>query len=153
MAIYYLDSSALVKRYVAETGSAWVKSLFGPATTDQTTIADITGAEIVSAISRKLRSGGISGTDATNALRRFRSDYAHDFDLINISGSIIADAMHLAEVHALRGYDAIQLAAARAALRGAQLLGNPMFLVSADSGLNRAAVLEGIAVEDPNTHP
>ncbi len=30
MAAYYLDSSALVKRYVSEIGSGWVLSLFDP---------------------------------------------------------------------------------------------------------------------------
>ena len=28
MALYFLDSSALVKRYISETGSAWVLELF-----------------------------------------------------------------------------------------------------------------------------
>jgi len=31
MAVYFLDSSALVKRYISETGSAWVLGLFDPA--------------------------------------------------------------------------------------------------------------------------
>jgi hypothetical protein len=30
MAFYYVDSSALVKRYILETGSEWVLSLFDP---------------------------------------------------------------------------------------------------------------------------
>jgi uncharacterized protein len=30
MTLYFLDSSALVKRYVNEVGSAWVLSLFNP---------------------------------------------------------------------------------------------------------------------------
>lgn len=31
MADYFFDSSALVKRYVRESGSGWVTSLFDPA--------------------------------------------------------------------------------------------------------------------------
>ena len=30
MSVYFLDSSALVKRYVAEIGSGWVVGLFNP---------------------------------------------------------------------------------------------------------------------------
>ncbi len=30
MADYYLDSSALVKRYVVESGSTWIAGLFEP---------------------------------------------------------------------------------------------------------------------------
>ena len=36
MAAYYLDSSALAKRYVAETGSAWVTDLMNPLTGNHT---------------------------------------------------------------------------------------------------------------------
>ena len=30
MSVYYFDSSAAVKKYVAETGTAWVLGLFKP---------------------------------------------------------------------------------------------------------------------------
>ena len=30
MADFYSDSSALVKRYISETGSAWITGLFDP---------------------------------------------------------------------------------------------------------------------------
>jgi predicted nucleic acid-binding protein len=32
MAAFFLDSSAAVKRYATEAGSAWVSNLFDPAT-------------------------------------------------------------------------------------------------------------------------
>ena len=31
MTIYFVDSSALVKRYISEIGSGWVLNLFDPA--------------------------------------------------------------------------------------------------------------------------
>ena len=39
---YFLDSSALVKRYVAETGTAWVQSIPTPHTRNKLIIACIT---------------------------------------------------------------------------------------------------------------
>ena len=60
--------------------------------------------------------------------------------------------MQLAERKGLRGDDAVQLAAARAAITASRTLGAVVTLVSADLDLNAAAVAEGIAVEDPNTH-
>jgi len=39
MAIYFLDSSALVKRYISETGSNWVYDLFAPSLGNQFFIA------------------------------------------------------------------------------------------------------------------
>lgn len=61
--------------------------------------------------------------------------------------------MRLAERHGVRGYDAVQLAAARATDAVARSVGTPATLVSADLELNAAAAAEGIAVEDPNNHP
>jgi predicted nucleic acid-binding protein len=46
MATYYLDSSALVKRYVAETGSAWLQSIVAPATGHLLLTSRITTVEV-----------------------------------------------------------------------------------------------------------
>jgi len=45
MAIYFLDSSGLVKRYVAEMGTAWVQGMTDAASGNDRFIAQITGAE------------------------------------------------------------------------------------------------------------
>jgi hypothetical protein len=57
MAVYFLDSSALVKRYINETGSAWVLGLFGPTLDYEFFVAAVTGVEIVAAITRRARNG------------------------------------------------------------------------------------------------
>jgi hypothetical protein len=61
--------------------------------------------------------------------------------------------MALAETHALRGYDAVQLAAALNVNSACAAAGAVFTLVSADGELNAAARAEGLAVEDPNLHP
>ncbi|GGA09810.1 type II toxin-antitoxin system VapC family toxin [Okeania sp. KiyG1] len=60
MAIYFLNSSALVKGYISEIGSTWVLGLFNPALDNQIFIAAITQVEIIAAISRRSRGGNIS---------------------------------------------------------------------------------------------
>jgi hypothetical protein len=63
-------------------------------------------------------------------------------------------AMALAHNHILRGYDAVQLAAAMEFSAERVNAGLPaLVFVSADVALNAAAVAEGLAVDDPNTHP
>jgi hypothetical protein len=47
MGAYFLDSSALVKRYAAETGTAWMTSLIDPAAGNVIYVARITGVETV----------------------------------------------------------------------------------------------------------
>lgn len=49
MAVYFVDSSALVKRYINETGSNWVLSLCNPASNNDIVIAAIAGVEIIAA--------------------------------------------------------------------------------------------------------
>ena len=58
MTDYYLDSSALVKRYVVETGSAWVSSLFDFALNNEIFVGAVTSVEIIAAITRRTRRGG-----------------------------------------------------------------------------------------------
>lgn len=153
MAVYFLDSSALVKRYVNETGTAWVLSLVGPTRGPSIYVARITGVEMASAIARQTRNGGLNPADAGTAMSRFRHDLSHEYCVVEINPPLIAAAMRLAETHALRAYDAVQLAATVAVKGWCDSLGLALTLVSADLALNAAATLEGLTVEDPNSHP
>jgi len=152
MALYFFDSSALIKRYVSETGTPWVIGLTDPANVHGIYIARIAGAEVVSALTRRQRGGSITMADLALTLADFRQDFTNGYRIIEITESLIARAMSLAESHALRGYDAVQLAAATALQEERLLLGLPApALISADISLNTAAA-EGLSVEDPNNH-
>lgn len=151
MAVYFVDSSALVKRYITETGSTWILNLFDPALNNDVLIAAITSVEIVAAITRRARGGSISATDATATCNQFRSDLNSEYQVVEVTESIINSAMTLAEAHGLRGYDALQLAA------GCEIntlcIANslpPVTFVSADNELNTAAASEGLIIENPN---
>jgi predicted nucleic acid-binding protein len=153
VAVYFFDSSALVKRYVQERGSAWVRSLMAPQAGHALYVARITAVEVVAAIARRQRGGALTATDAMRALTDFQYDLTHQYRLVEITPLLITEAMRLATTYALRGYDAVQLAAARTieAVRAAHGL-PPLSLVSADDALNTAARAETLTVDDPNTH-
>jgi predicted nucleic acid-binding protein len=53
VASYFFDSSALVKRYATETGSAWVDSLTDPRVGNRVYVAAITHVEVVAAIAQE----------------------------------------------------------------------------------------------------
>lgn len=112
MAALYLDSSSLVKRYIQEVGSAWVSGLMTSTAGNWLYVARISGVEVVFAITRKARTGGIASTDASKALIAFRSDFPANFTVVEVTPALVSEAMHLAETHLLRAYDAVQLAAA-----------------------------------------
>jgi uncharacterized protein len=151
--VYFFDSSALVKRYAQETGSAWVESLTDPQAGHRLYLARITAVEVVAAVARRQRGGAFSAADAAAALADFADDLAHQYRQVDITSRLITQAIQLAKTYALRGYDAIQLAAVLTVhvAREAQGLSR-LTLASADHELNAAAVAEGLLVDDPNRH-
>jgi predicted nucleic acid-binding protein len=154
MAVYFGDSSAIVKRYMNETGTAWVTSITSPGAGNDIYMVQVTGVEIVSAITRARRSGRISAADATTAVSDFRYDFANGYHVVEIKPGLISHAMTLAETYALRGYDAVQLAAAlEVNTHWLTQGGPPITLISADTALNAAAIAEGLTVDNPNWHP
>jgi predicted nucleic acid-binding protein len=153
MATYFFDSSALAKRYVTETGTAWVQALTDPAAGHGVYVARITLVELVSAIARRRRNGDLTPSAASAALIDVRADFATDYQVIEITAALITRAEALAEQHALRGYDAVQLAAALEVNAAYIAAGQPpVILISADLDLNAAAAAEGLSVDDPNMH-
>jgi predicted nucleic acid-binding protein len=150
---YFCDSSGLVKRYVNELGTAWVTGLLDPAANNSIHVSRITGVEVVSAITRRVRIGTLPVGLAANALGQFRADFKSRFRVVGITVAVVSEAMALAEKHALRAYDAVQLAAAQRVLARYLAVGENLTLISSDMDLNAAALAEGFLVEDPNAHP
>lgn len=151
MGIYFVDSSALVKRYINEAGSKWILNLFTPALNNEIFIAAITSVEIIAAVTRAKRGRRISSNDALAVCNRFKNDLLTRYQVVEITESVIATGMTLAEAYGLRGYDAIQLAAGCAINTLCVSSGlASVVLVSADNELNTAASNEGLVVENPN---
>ena len=154
MGTYYFDSSGLAKRYVKEIGSIWVESVTNLNPGNEIFISLTAGAEIAAAICKRARTGTLTATDAAIALAAFKAEFKSYFFTINLSNTIIDQAMSLAEKHGLRGYDSIQLATALRLHEKRLLAGaSAIIFVSADDKLNAAAQAEGLLVENPNNHP
>ena len=71
MALIFMDSSAVVKRYVQETGSRWISGLFTATPADEITIVALTGVEVVAAITRRVRGGTLTPADAASSCALF----------------------------------------------------------------------------------
>ena len=144
MAGFFCDSSAIVKRYVNEIGSNFVDGLADLKSGNVILLARITRVEVVSAIARRLKNGSVTAADAQNAVAAFQHDLTNNYFTVEITPVLLSVAMSLATRHALRGYDAVQLAAALEA--NDERIANglpPLTLVSADTDLNAAAQAEG----------
>ena len=149
MAAYFLDTSTVVKRYAQEVGTPWVQALTVPAAGHLLAVVRLTLAETVAAVTRKERSGLLTPHAAAIALDDFRVDFTTQYIVVDVSAGLVDHAAALARKHALRGYDAVQLAAA---LEVRAHIPSLTFL-SADANLNTAAIAENLSVDDPNSHP
>jgi predicted nucleic acid-binding protein len=161
MAVYFFDTSALVKRYAAETGSIWVLQVTDPKSGNKIYITTITGVEVISALMKKVRDtqNPLPLSDAQKAIAEFRNDFENQYKLFPVTDSLVQRAMELPEKHKLRAYDAVQLAAAliisaQSAQQGIPATGiPPLVLVASDDELLHAAQAEGLAVDNPRAHP
>jgi len=149
MANLFLDSSALVKRYVAEAGSQRVEEWLAPAAGNTVHISMVTGAEVVAALVRRQRDGALSLDQSAQALGEFGDDWANCYDVVKVDRALVNRAMALARRHGLRGYDSIQLASGLEVSALAQQFHTLFVFISADGELNRAAQAEGLQVEVP----
>ncbi len=135
--MYFLDTSALVKRYLAEAGSSVVRALLRRRR--PIAVARIASAELACAIARQHREGFISQTARDGILSRLDGDFAR-FTVVEIRAGLLSRVPPLATRWPLRGYDAVQLAAALS-LRAS---GVPITFWSADAALVDAAIGEGL---------
>ncbi|MGI4791561.1 MAG: type II toxin-antitoxin system VapC family toxin [Janthinobacterium lividum] len=154
MAVYFLETSALVKRYAQETGTAWVQVLADMSQGNILYVAQVSGVEAVAALTLRSRRGSMTLGEASAAIADLRRDLVIDYVPVQITDVLLRQAMGLIEKHGLRGYDSVQLSSALqiSAERTASGLDAPV-MVCADSALNAATMAEGLTVDNPNAHP
>ncbi len=114
--ILYLDTSALVKLYVEETGTAEVVSWVDAATVVAT--SRVAFAEARAAFARHRREGGFTPGLWRKAVAILDDDWSR-YAIVEVTDGVVRSAGQLADRHALRGFDAIHLASALE-LRGDQ---------------------------------
>lgn len=107
--IYFLDTSALVKRYVTEPGSEQVRRLLRRKV--DIALARITEAESYAAIARAVRMNVLTEDDRERAFEQIAEDIAAA-RVVEIRGSVVRAVRDLVVRWPLRGYDAIQLSCA-----------------------------------------
>ena len=118
----YLDTSALVKRFVAEVGSDRVGRLFLEQATFAT--AKIAYPEIYSGLTRKWRENALSRSDYELACREFELDW-EAYIRVDLHDEILSISRDLIQRYPLRGFDAVHLGVrrlSRESLRRADIL-------------------------------
>jgi uncharacterized protein len=158
MAFYYFDASALVKYYVTESGSTWVRQVIDeqePVSGQARHIilvAEITRVEVAAGLSVIERVGRIRRMERDRAYRRFMSQLAPRYAIMPLDTDDFATAAHLTQQYPLKAYDAIQLATA---LRSHRLLADHQLaftFITGDTPLITAAQAEELLTDNPFDH-
>ena len=151
MNIYFFDTSALVKRYVDEIGSEWVKKTTTIENNNPIILSHITWVEVLSAFTRLNREKKISEIDLDGSIEVFQYDWNFQYNSIEVDDFIIKSSGELVKKYPLRAYDSIQLASALK-LNFVFLVTTPSAyqFVSADKRLIDVAQKEGLETINPN---
>jgi predicted nucleic acid-binding protein len=153
VSVIYLDTSALVKHYVAEKGSKWIHDLLSYSNFPAAFTSHLTGVEIACAFARKRREGFLSLDDQTRVLTAFDHDVAYWYNVLDVTPKVIEAARLFVDDHPLRAYDAVHLATAW--LTNGQLVRAtqpPLTFVCADDRLLDIAAAIGLLTDNPNHH-
>ena len=130
----YLDTSSLVKLYIAEPDSDAVRVLVDHATIIAT--SGIAYPEARAALARRRRERALSPTAYRIATHAFEDDWP-SYLAVDVSAAICREAGNLAERYRLRGYDGVHLASYLEIARRAGVAETQFS--SFDDRLNRAA--------------
>ena len=139
--LLYLDTSSLVKLFIEEQHSDRVREWLD--VVDVVLTCRVAYAEAVSAFSRRHREGGLKQADYRKVMQAFDRQW-ESFGRLDFDERL---AGQLAAKHALRGFDAIHLSAAR--MLSSEARGASIAFSSFDNHLNRAAEKEKMTVLQP----
>jgi len=136
----YLDSSALVKRYVREDGTDVVKSIL--AGDDLITTSKVSYPEILSALMRKVRAGEIERKTFNGIVDMLDKDWGY-FLVLDFHNDLLQIVKMLIGKHPLKAADAIHLSSALWLKASSKA---EVTFVASDSSLLKAAGAEKLHV-------
>ena len=149
MALYYFDSSAVVKLYLDEPGTEQVIRLATSTAGNQICTSALTRVEVRSGIARKIRRKEVDHDAAGQTLELFDEHWKTRFVRQPVTDAILDQACLLLDRYGLRAYDAIQLASCVAVHRAAAAGSSWATFVCSDTNLIEAAIDEGLRCIDP----
>lgn len=158
MSVLFMDTSALMKRYLAEKGDVWVRTQCHANADHTIVISRATSVEAVATLCRKAReinpAHRITLDERDQQIKIFRQDLRLEYSIVEVTPMLYKRAGDLCRTRQLRACDAIQLACAlKAHKKLAAISRTPFVFVSADDKLLDIARAKGFAVENPNHYP
>ncbi|MCI0455545.1 MAG: type II toxin-antitoxin system VapC family toxin [Gemmataceae bacterium] len=153
MRFFYLDASALVKRYAPEAGSLLVNHLFAKAPADRLLVFNVGMAEVVSILVRKHNGGHLSAVALAQAVADLGTEIIHAAAVVKVAAddALVVSAIPLIRVYSINSTDALILRSALLIATNVRTAGNDLVLVTSDKRLLKAAQAAGLTTFDPET--
>jgi predicted nucleic acid-binding protein len=139
----YADSSALVKRYVKEAGSARLVETLS--SSDVVATSKLAFPELLSAFTRKRRSRELSEKSFRAAVRRLEEDWK-DLLVVDLHDDLLPLIKSLVMKYALKGADSVHLSSA---LWLSESSGMSVVFSASDAQLLKAARAERLEIFNP----
>ena len=98
MSAYYIESSAMVKRYAKEKGTGFLVGLLRPSAKNFLYSAKITEVEVCAALARRQKGLTLTVIQAAKSILRFRRIFAKRFFAVDLTDTIINEAVRLTEI-------------------------------------------------------
>ena len=154
MNYFWLDASAVVKRYIAEDGTANMQYFFTHVCPDRMMVCrPVTVGEIISIFVRRKNSQQITTAYFNQVKQLFGTEIRQHPDILKISPTEMQEevSVELIEVYSINSTDALILQCAIDKTVELRMKGNNLVLVSSDKRLLRAAQSERLLTFDPET--
>jgi predicted nucleic acid-binding protein len=150
---FYLDASALAKRYVPETGSAQVDAILDAKPVRPIFVLNVCAGEVVSILVRKRNAGLLSAPDFGQAMATFKAEIiaAVRVTILPVTNRLARSSFPLIVAHSINSNDAVLLKSALTTARRLRAAGDGLVLVASDQRLLRAAQAEGLSTFNPES--
>lgn len=151
MTVFYLDTSAIVKRYRTEKGTEFIDRLFKEIETSEHRLATsfLAVLEFVSAFRRLVKAKEISQEIFADSLARFVADVERYFAISSVDDTTISKSISLIMKHAVKTADSIHLASAIELREILKISKERLIFVGDDEELCIAALNEKTDVINP----
>lgn len=103
LSVYFFDTSALLKRYIQEPGTNWVRQLTLQSQGHMLVVSQIVSVETVSALARRQREQRITTRQMRAAMLLLERHLRREYTIIPFSNEVEQLAKSLLVTHPLRG--------------------------------------------------
>ncbi len=153
MRLYYLDTSALLKRYKSEPGCDNIYDLFAYCRSFPKKLLTslFTIVEIASVCDRFTKQRILSKAFQKELLQTFAADAEESIHFVSMDDGILLSAADFVRKYSLRPGDALHLASLERARESVSGYDLEVVFVASDNPLCEAAAKEGFTVANPET--